>query len=87
VFLPVDCPLLTAEALRALGDACVDAAVPPTGPLPGAYARRALPVLERRLEAGELSLRGALADLAAVTVPLARRLLANVNVPEQLGAL
>jgi molybdopterin-guanine dinucleotide biosynthesis protein A len=87
VFLPVDCPLLTAEALRALGDACVDAAVPPTGPLPGAYARRALPVLERRLEAGELSLRGALADLAAVTVPLDRRLLANVNVPEQLGAL
>ena len=49
VFLPVDCPWMTGEALRALGDACRDAAVPQTGPLPGAWAKSALPVLERRL--------------------------------------
>ena len=40
VFLPVDCPLLTVEALRALGAAV---AVPQTGPLPGAYAKNMLP--------------------------------------------
>lgn len=84
VFLPVDCPRMTAQALRKLGDACADAGVPPTGPLPGAYAKRALPVLERRLEAGDLSLRGALSELEVVTVPIDRPLLANVNVPEQL---
>jgi molybdopterin-guanine dinucleotide biosynthesis protein A len=87
VFVPVDCPLLTAAALHALADACADAAVPPTGPLPGAYAKRALPVLERRFEAGELSLRGAIAELDAPTVPIAPSLLANVNVPEELAAL
>jgi molybdopterin-guanine dinucleotide biosynthesis protein A len=87
VFLPVDCPLLTAAALRELADACVDAAVPPTGPLPGAYSRRALPVLERRLDSGDLSLRGALAELETATVPLDPALLANVNVPDELAAL
>lgn len=87
VFLPVDCPRMTADALNELGDACRDAGVPPTGPLPGAYARTALPVLERRLEAGDLSLRGALSELDAVTVPIDRELLANVNVPEELAAL
>ena len=50
--VPVDMPLLTAGALRQLASACRDAAVPQTGPLPGAYHRRALPVLERRLESG-----------------------------------
>ena len=87
VVVPVDCPLLTAAAVRELADACVDAAVPPTGPLPGAYAKGALPVLERRLAAGELSLRGALAELDTATVPLDGALLANVNVPEELAAL
>jgi molybdopterin-guanine dinucleotide biosynthesis protein A len=87
VIVPVDCPLLTAAALRELGDACADAAVPATGPLPGAYGKGALPVLERRLEAGELSLRGALAELETVTVPLDSALLANVNAPEELAAL
>ena len=53
--LPVDCPLVTEGALRAL--AAVHA-VPQTGPLPGAYTRAMLPELERRLAAGELSLRG-----------------------------
>ena len=34
VFLPVDCPLVTPEALRELAEACADAAVPESGPLP-----------------------------------------------------
>jgi molybdopterin-guanine dinucleotide biosynthesis protein A len=87
VFVPVDCPLLTAAALRQLGNGCRDAAVPQTGPLPGAYAKAALPIFERRLEAGQLSLRGALAELETVTVPLDPALLANVNAPEELAAL
>ena len=56
VAVPVDMPLLTSGALRQLASSCVDAAVPQTGPLPGAYHRRALPVLERRLRSGELAL-------------------------------
>ena len=55
VFLPVDCPLVTPELLRGLGDAV---AVPQTGPLPGAYGKDMLPDLETRLQRGELSLRG-----------------------------
>jgi molybdopterin-guanine dinucleotide biosynthesis protein A len=55
VVLPVDCPLMTPAAVRALGGAV---AVPQTGPLPGAYAKSMLPELEARLAAGELSLRG-----------------------------
>src|SRR5262245_30373890 len=51
VVVPVDCPALTVDALHRLAAACRDAAVPQTGPLPGAYHRRALPVLERRLAA------------------------------------
>src|SRR5438270_8702396 len=34
VFLPVDTPLVTPEALARLAHACRDAAVPQTGPLP-----------------------------------------------------
>jgi len=55
VFLPVDCPLVTPELLRALGAA---RAVPQTGPLPAFYAKDDLPELERRLAAGDYSLRG-----------------------------
>src|SRR5919199_5917975 len=47
VFLPVDTPLVPPTLLRDLGDACREAAVPESGPLPGAYSRAALPVLER----------------------------------------
>ena len=43
VVLPVDCPNITPAALRELADACRDAAVPQTGPLPGAYRRSTLP--------------------------------------------
>ena len=87
VFLPVDCPLVTPEALRALADACRDAAVPETGPLPGAYAKSALPVLERRLEDDELTLRDALDELDVETVALDEELLANVNTQRDLDRL
>ena len=55
VVLPVDCPLVTGELLRTLGR---ESAVPRTGPLPGAFTKAHLPELERRLAAGEYSLRG-----------------------------
>lgn len=84
VFLPIDCPLITASSLRALGDAV---AVAPTGPLPGAYPRAALPVLERRLAAGELELRAAVAELGLATIALDPLELANVNEPADLDAL
>src|SRR5690348_6707170 len=79
VVLPVDCLAMTPEAVRALGEACRDAAVPPTGPLPGAYSRRVLPALERRLAAGDLRLRDALAELETRVVELDEALLVNVN--------
>ena len=79
--VPVDMPALTAAALLELADACRDAAVPRSGPLPGAYRRSALPVLERRLARGELRLRDALAELDVAVVDLDRRLLVNVNEP------
>jgi molybdopterin-guanine dinucleotide biosynthesis protein A len=87
VFLPVDVPFATAELVRKLGEACREAAVPSTGPLPGAYSRSALPALERRLSEGEFALRDALAELDAVTVELDPSLLANINAPEELAAL
>ena len=87
VFLPVDTPLVTPELLRELADACADAAVPQTGPLPGAYAKTALPVLERRLREGQLALKDALAELETVTLTLDERLLANVNRPQDLSAM
>src|SRR5436190_1123179 len=83
VVVPVDCPELTASELSALADACDghDAAVPQTGPLPGCYRRSALPTLERRLAAGELRLRDALAELRAVHVELPEAALVNLNAP------
>jgi molybdenum cofactor guanylyltransferase len=87
VFLPVDVPFATAGLVRKLGEACRDAAVPSSGPLPGAYSRNALPVLERRLAAGELALRDALGELDAFTLELDPALLVNINAPEELAAL
>ena len=87
VFLPVDCPLVTPEALRTLAEACADAAVPESGPLPGAYRQTALPVLEARLDAGELSLRDALAELDVGRVELDSALLTNVNTQRELDRL
>jgi molybdopterin-guanine dinucleotide biosynthesis protein A len=81
VALPADVPLVTPGALRALGEA---GAVPAAAiPLPGAYPRSLLPALERRVAAGELSLRG----VNPATLPLPERLLADVDTPEALASL
>jgi len=87
VFLPVDCPLVAPDALRELAEACSDAAVPATGPLPGAYARSALPVLEARLAAGELALDEALPELDTRTVELDGDLFATINTERELDRL
>jgi molybdenum cofactor guanylyltransferase len=87
VVLPVDTPRVDEVSLLALADACADAAVPQTGPLPGAYRRSALPVLERRLAAGDLALRGALDELDARIVRIDPDRLANVNTPDDLARL
>jgi molybdenum cofactor guanylyltransferase len=80
VFLPVDCPLVLPALLRRLGE---ERAVPQTGPLPGAYGKDELAVLERRLAAGRLSLRG----VNPRVLPVDAELLANVNTPAELSAL
>ncbi len=87
VVLPVDTPLVTPALLLELADACADAAVSQTGPLPGAFARSALPVLERRLAEGRFALHEALDDLETSRVELDPALLANVNTPDDLRRL
>jgi FdhD protein len=79
--VPVDCPSLTPADLQRLVDGCdgIDAAVPQTGPLPGAYRRSALPVLAQRLAEGRLKLRDALAELAVAEIDLPVQALHNVN--------
>jgi molybdopterin-guanine dinucleotide biosynthesis protein A len=86
VVLPTDMPHVTPALLRSLAAAAqgVDAAVPQTGPLPGAYRRTALPVLERRIAAGDLALHGALAEFATRVVECDEALLVNVNEPADL---
>ena len=84
VFLPVDCPLVSPASLRVLAEECAEAAVPQTGPLPGAYAKAALPVLEHRLEAGELALHEALDELDVRHVELDPAELENVNTEREL---
>jgi molybdopterin-guanine dinucleotide biosynthesis protein A len=80
---------MTAEALSSLAANCADAdaAVPEAGALPGAYARRALPVLEQRLEAGRLDLRDALGELDTRTIQIDPALLVNVNTERDLDRL
>jgi molybdopterin-guanine dinucleotide biosynthesis protein A len=80
VFLPVDCPLVTPEMLRRLGESV---AVAQTGPLPGAYSRAMLPELERRLAAGSLSLRG----VNGTVVQLDEQLLADADSASDLVEL
>jgi len=87
VVIPVDMPLLDAAAVCALGQACREAAVSPTGPLPGAYAKTALPLLEDALARGELRLRDVVARLDVAIVDLDESLLANVNEPRDLDRL
>ena len=86
VVLPVDVPLLSATSIAVLAGACADVAVPQTGPLPGAYRKSALGALERRLAAGDLALRDALAELETRVVDLDPWELANVNTPAELEA-
>ena len=86
VFLPVDVPFVSAAVLRELGEACAQAAITPTGPLPGAFAKSALPVLERRLATCELALKDALDELETEIVGTDPAALRNVNRPEELYA-
>jgi molybdopterin-guanine dinucleotide biosynthesis protein A len=76
-------PLLTAAALKQLGDACRDAAVAQAGPLPCAVARRVLTAFET----GEPRLRSVLDGLDTAHIELEERLLANVNTPADLDTL
>jgi molybdopterin-guanine dinucleotide biosynthesis protein A len=89
VLLPVDCPLVDPPLLRALAAGCAgaDAAVPQTGPLPGAYRRTALPALQRRLAEERLSLRAALGELDTRVVRCDEARLANINEPGDLQKL
>ena len=87
VVIPVDVPLLTAAALRELAAACHDVAMPPSGPLPGAYRRTALPELERALADERLALRAAIAGLDVAIVELDAAMLINVNTPDDVQRL
>jgi molybdenum cofactor guanylyltransferase len=87
VVVPVDVPNLTAAAVLDLAAACRDAAVPPGGPLPGAYRRSALPALEQALAAGRLALREAIAELDVAVVELDHAVLVNVNTPADVRRL
>jgi molybdopterin-guanine dinucleotide biosynthesis protein A len=87
IVIPVDMPLLTPIALRGLADACRDAAFPQRGPLPGAYRRTVLPVLEQALAAGQLALRDAVAGLDVAIVQWPDELLVNVNTPTDVRRL
>ena len=81
VALPVDVPLITSDALGALGEA---GAVPaPRVPLPGAYPRLLLPVLESRIADGDLSLRGV--NTTTLEIPAAQ--LADADTPAALAEL
>jgi molybdenum cofactor guanylyltransferase len=84
VFLPVDCVRVTSEVVGRLGAACKDAAVPQTGPLPGAWAKSALPVLERRLAEGPLALYRAYDELDVVELEIDPALLVDVDTPREL---
>ncbi len=86
VIVPTDMPLVTADMLVELAAAAdgVDVACFDTGPLPGAYRRSAAAVLERRLTAGELALRPALAELRTRVLPGDPALLRNVNTRKDL---
>jgi molybdopterin-guanine dinucleotide biosynthesis protein A len=86
VVLPTDMPHVTPALLRSLAEGAegVDAAVPQTGPLPGAFRRTALSVLERKISAGDLALHRALAELRTRVVDCDHALLVNVNTRSQI---
>jgi molybdopterin-guanine dinucleotide biosynthesis protein A len=80
VVLPVDCPLVTPGALRALGET---AGVAPGGPLPGAYTRAMAGALEERVARGELSLRGV--NTARPALPA--DVFVDLDTPDELARL
>jgi molybdenum cofactor guanylyltransferase len=87
VVLPTDMPLVSDDLLRRLAEGAegVDAAIAQTGPLPGAYRKSALPVLERRIGGGDYALYRALEELSVRVVELDEGELRNVNTPADLG--
>jgi molybdopterin-guanine dinucleotide biosynthesis protein A len=87
VFVPVDCPRITADVIRELGYACRDAAVPQTGPLPGAWSKTALPLLEQRLANGPYALYRTYDELNVVTVEVDPAIVADVDTPADLDTL
>lgn len=87
VFLPVDCPLATADLLRLLGQHCIDAAFAAGEPLPGAWSRSVLPVLEARFAAGDYGLKDAGAELDVARVDVDPALVADADTPEELTRL
>jgi molybdenum cofactor guanylyltransferase len=87
VVLPVDTPLVPPTLLGELAEACTDAAAPAASPLPAAFDKEALPVLERRLVERRLALHEALDELRAVRLEVDSGLLANVNTPDELRRL
>jgi molybdopterin-guanine dinucleotide biosynthesis protein A len=88
VVVPVDMPRLHSALLLELADACADdAATPQSSPLPAAFRRTALPVLERRLAEGDLALHEALVELDTTRLQLDAEELANVNTPDDLRRL
>jgi molybdopterin-guanine dinucleotide biosynthesis protein A len=88
VVVPVDMPRLPSALLLELADACADdAAAPQSSPLPAAFRKTALLVLERRLTEGDLALHEALAELDAARLQLDAQELANVNTPDDLRRL
>ena len=86
VIVPTDMPLLTADFLEQLAEAAegVDVAAAETGPLPGAYRRSAMPVLERKIAAREFALHRAVEELDVQIVHGNLELLRNVNTLEDL---
>jgi molybdopterin-guanine dinucleotide biosynthesis protein A len=85
--IPVDLPWLTAASLESLAVHCLDAAVPPSGPLPGVYRTSTLPAFERALAAGAYRLRDVLKRLDVAIIELAEAELVNVNAPADLERL
>ena len=86
VFVPVDCPWMTPDGGARARRCCKDVAVPSSGPLPGAWAKSALALLERRLANGPLALYRTYDELDVVTVELDPAVVASVDTPGDLTA-
>ncbi len=87
VVLPVDTPRVDERTLRLLAERCRDAAVPRSGPLPGAYRGSALAILEQALQAESYAIWKALQPLDVARVDVDPALLANVNTPDDLDRI